>query len=189
MKLKIFLKKRMKNKIILIFLLLTSCPAYAGLQAGFSTNYLKINDNYSRNYRFAPPIFNLGYSYNIQALVISATTNRLFNQSVEQQVVSKTNGLAFTSRTKIIADSLIIGYPVKRIIPAIVISNVGVKKSLYRDNKFLGKTEQHAILGGICLTYIYDKDLSLFTTLIAPNKRFNLDYGVSMGINYNFNIL
>lgn len=179
---------RITNKIIILILFLfIGCPAYAGFQAGLSTNYLKVSDDYKHNTNFNNPNFNLGYNYSIQPLLITATTNRLFNQTSEQPV-SK-NGLTFTSKTKIIADTIMIGYPIKRTILGLLASNVGVKKSLYRDNRFIGKTEQHAILGGIYLAYNYDKDLNLYTAFIAPNKRLDLDYGVSVGVNYNFNLL
>lgn len=173
--------KILKNKLIFIFILFTVCPAFAGFQIGASTNYLNINDDYEHNNSFSKPSLNYGYNYTYKPFVLAVTTNRLFNQANEQEV-SK-NGLTFTNKTKITADTLMIGYA-NRLSPFVFLTNAGVDKSLYRDNKFLGKTEQHSLLYGIGLNYSYDKAITFSTAIIAPNKEQGLEYGLNFSINY-----
>ena len=173
---------KIKSKLIFIFILFTGCPAYAGFQAGISTNYLNINDaSYKRSNSFSKPSINYGFNYIYKPFVLVATTNRLLNQASEQQV-SK-NGLTFTNKTKITADTLMIGYA-NRLSPFVFLTNAGVEKSLYRDNKLLGKTEQSLILYGFGLNYSYDKAITFSTAIIAPNKEQGLEYGLNFSIIY-----
>lgn len=171
----------MKNKLIFILILFTS-PAYAGFQVGVSTNYLNINDDYEHNNSFSKPSLNYGYNYIHKPFIITATTNRLFNQVNKQKI--RKNGLTFESKTKITVDTLSVGYQINRFIPFVFLTNAGVEKSLYRD-RLLGKTDQYSILGGLGSTFIYNKDFNFNASLIAPNKEQGLEYGVNFSINYN----
>ena len=114
---------------------------------------------------------------------MTATTNRLLNQSSEKTVTK--DGLSFENKTRITADTLMLGYSIKRFTPAVFFTNAGVSKKLYRDNELLGKTEQNAILAGFSITYSYDRDLNFSTAIIAPNQELGLEYGLNFGINYN----
>lgn len=172
---------KIKNRLIFIFILFTS-PAYAGFQAGISTNYLNINDDYKHSNSFSKPSLSYGYNYSYKPLVLTLTTNRLVNQN-NNEVVRK-NGLAYESKTKITADTLTLGYQLNRFIPYVLLTNARVEKSLYY-NKLLGKSDQYSLLYGIGSTYIYNKDFNFNASLIAPNKEQGLEYGVNFSINYN----
>ena len=73
-------------------------------------------------------------------------------------------------------------------IPNIGLTNVGVEKSLYYAGKFLMKKQQTALIPSIGLTFIANKDISINSTIIAPNKELNLDAGIVFGVNYNFQL-
>jgi hypothetical protein len=171
----------MKNKLIFIFILFTGCPAYAGFQVGISTNYLNINDDYQHTNSFSKPSISYGYNYIYKPFVITATTNRLLNQASEQQV-SK-NGLTFTNKTKITADTFMIGYA-NRLSPFVFLTNAGVEKILYNNERFVGKTKKHSLLFGGGINYSYDKNLIFSTAIIAPNKEQDLEYGLNFSIIY-----
>ena len=84
----------------------------------------------------------------------------------------------------ITADTLLIGYA-SRISPFVFITNAGVDKSLYRDNKLLGRTRQYALLYGGGINYSYNKEFTFSTAIIAPNKELGLKYGLNFSIIYN----
>ena len=170
------------NKFSIIFLVFITTPAYAGLQVAVSANYLNINDAYTRTNSLGKPAISYGYNYIYKPLVISATTNRLFNQASEQQVSKK--GVSFLTKTRITADTLLVGYA-GRISPFGFITNAGVDKSLYRDNKLLGRTKQYALLYGGGINYVYDKSFTFSAAVIAPNKELDLKYGLNFGVIYN----
>jgi len=174
--------KNFLNKLSIIFVVFFATPAYAGLQVAISTNYLNIDDSYKRTNSIGKPTLSYGYNYIYKPVVISATTNRLFNQASDQEV-SK-NGLSFLTKTRITADTLLIGYA-SRVSPFVFITNAGVDKSLYRDNKLLGRTKQYALLYGGGINYVYDKSFTFSTAIIAPNKELDLKYGLNFSIIYN----
>ncbi len=171
----------MMIRFLILFFLMS--PAYAGVQLGISTNYLVIKDKYSYPTTLSKPVFNIGYSYNIKPLLISLSTNRIFNQ-IDSKQVTKDN-LIFDLKSKVIADTLIIGYPIKRFIPSIFFTNAEVRKSLYYNDRFLGKTKQNSILYGLNFNYYYNKNFNFYTSIIAPNREQKLQYGINFGINYN----
>jgi hypothetical protein len=169
-------------KFIITFLILTT-NAQAGAFVGLASNYLHINEEYKYKNTVSKPAFNIGYNYIYKNFVLTATTNRLLNQSTEKTVTK--DGLSFENKTRITADTLMLGYSIKRFTPAVFFTNAGVSKKLYRDNELLGKTEQNAILAGFSITYSYDRDLNFSTAIIAPNQELGLEYGFNFGINYN----
>lgn len=168
-------------KIKLLILLLLTSPAHA-FQFGLSTNYLKINDGYERDSGLSHPTINIGHSFLVKDLVLTTTTNRLFNKTRSETISRK--GVVYESKVKIIADSLILGYKMNRFIPSIIFTNTGVEKSLYRGVK-LGTTRQHSFTYGVGATYLYDKRLNFNTFFIAPNEELDLDWGLTFGINYS----
>ena len=182
-------------KITFLFLLL-SAPAFANptLSIGTTLSLLKINDpdfQYTSNrdqLQLSSVSFALSERINKSPFIASISTNRLINRSVDREVVSKKNGVFFTNKTKIKADTLTIGYQMGRYIPNFGLTNVGVEKSLYYAGKFLMKKQQTALIPSIGLTFIANKDISINSTIIAPNKELNLDAGVVFGVNYNFQL-
>ncbi len=190
----------MRLCFIVIPLLFLDCHIlYAGDlkgNVGTSANYLNINDdNYeyvSNSDQFKLSSISVGLSYKIDQkhpILISATTNRLFNQPTSRQVVNKKTGRSFENRTKTTADTLILGYQLNRFIPAVFISNVGVDKRLYRDNEQIDKTKQHTLLYGFQLTCFYDKALAFSAAFLAPNQELGLETGVVLTASYHFNLL
>jgi hypothetical protein len=59
-----------------------------------------------------------------------------------------------------------------------------VNKSLYYNERFLGRTQKSSLLYGGGINYSYDKSLTFSTTIIAPNKEQGLEYGLNFSIIY-----
>ena len=182
------------RKIALLLLLFSICsPILANdltLSVGTSVNYLNIND---KNYQYTDNELklsgvNLGASYNFKPIIISVFTNRLLLQQNSRQVISKKTGNSFENRTRTKAETLMVGYQVKRFIPAVFIANTNVDKALYKNDTLLRKTKQSALLCGANITYIYDKNFTFSTSIIAPNEELGLDSGLVFGVNYNFSL-
>jgi hypothetical protein len=186
----------MKIKLIttLLLLLIASSAFATTLSIGTTLSFLKINDldfKYitSRDQLQLSSV-SIGLNQRIAKtpFVVGISTNRLINREVSREVKSKKNGAVFTNKTKIEADSVIIGYQLGRYIPNIGVANVGVDKSIYYAGKLAGEKQQHTILGMFGLTYLASKDISITSTIILPNKELNLESGVVFGINYNFGL-
>lgn len=142
-----------------------------------------MNEQFEYANKLSMPSFNVGYNYAAKPFLVTVMTNRLLNQSSEKIV--RKDGLSFGNKTRIIADTLMIGYPINRLIPNVFVSNVEVNKKLYRD-KLVGRTNKHSIIYGFGFNYLFNKNISYNASFIAPNNEQGLEYGLSFGINYNF---
>lgn len=166
--------------IILLFL---SSPAFAGGFIGVSVNHLKINDGYKYESNYQPS-FNFGYNLILDNWVLSASTNRFLNQSVERKATK--NNITYNSKSKLLADTFSIGYRINRFVISPFLVNATVDKSLYYNDRKLGSTHTTSILSGLNLTYFIDKNISISSAYVAPNQEQSLESGLVLGINYNF---
>lgn len=169
----------MLRKISIIFLILTQ-NAFAGAFLSAGAIYSKSKDD--SFYMQEKTSINASYGYFFLAsnYNFSITTNRLINKTQNQFIQSKSTGKAYELKTRLRADSLLIGYKFKRFNPSIVISNARLERTL------ISKKVNSALLYGLNLNYFIDKNISLSTTYIAPNKEFGLIGAGLLSINYFF---
>ena len=178
------------NKVIFIIIiaLLSNCHiAYAGFNIGTSVLYVDIKDPkypYIDNYEPRLQGINVGYNHNIEGLDISISTNRLLNKASKRNV--DCSGQVCTSVSKITYDSLQIGYMINRFIPAIFIANANLDKSLYYNDKIVGRASNNFIAYGFSTTYILNKNITTSLNIIMPNQEIHLKKGLSLSINYHF---
>lgn len=183
-------------KILILFLLSTSSlfANNLSLSAGTSVNYLNISDkNYSyvnSNDQLKLSGLNLGFNYKTNTpVVVSIFTNRVLNISSSREVRNRNNNKIFELASKADVDTFSVGYKYNRIIPAIFLSNVNLDKKLTYQNKIIGKEHLSSFVYGFTLNYLYDKNISIYASILAPNKEFGIETGVIVGFNYNFNLI
>ena len=110
----------------------------------------------------------------------------MLNQTDSQEIIKKSNNLTFNEKSRIKTDTLLIGYPINKFMPSILITNVQANQNLYYNNKFVGKDDKSSIVYGLNANYSYAKGISFYISFIAPDKELNLTYAINFGINYNF---
>lgn len=189
----------MRRIIILLALLTLSIkctPSFAKASVGLSYMYININDpdfEYIDKYEVIKSpkdqLNNINLSYSVfydNSFNVSFSTNRLFNNKLSRSVRRKTDNTVFQSNTETVIDSLAIGYKINRFNPALVLSNVGVKKSLYYNGNQVGFEKNSTIVGGLNLGYFATKNFLPSVTYIMPNKELDLKGAYSININYFF---
>lgn len=169
----------MLRKISIIFLILTQ-NAFAGAFLTAGAVYSKSTDD--SFYMQEKTSINASYGYFFLAsnYTFTISSNRLVNKTQNQFIQSKTTGKAYELKTRLRADSLLIGYKFKRFNPAIVVSNARLERTL------TARKVNNALLYGLNVNYFIDKNYSISGTYIAPNKEFGLVGAGLLSINYFF---
>ena len=177
----------------LIFFLSYNKILYAknfNVNLGLSTFYTNIKDpNYSfvNKYENVGDVnFSFGVGKTFDKINITLQTNRLGNRFVKRAVINNKTQKTLQSNSKLTADTLLVGYRYKRIVPALMVSNIKLEKSLYYNNILQGKSKQHTILTGLNLAYLITKNISSSVFYIMPNKKIYLKDSFGLGINYIF---
>lgn len=170
---------------------LFSCnQAFAGLTLGTSAIYANINDpNYDfvKEHEIAAKSLTIGYSKSFSNNIsLAIQTNRLYNPASTRSVISKSTGATLRNTSKLTTDNFLVGYRFGRFIPAFVVSNVKLDKSLYYKGAFQGSQTNHAIVYGLNLGYMLTRHLNTSFIYIAPNKELYLESAFGIGINYLF---
>jgi len=179
--------------ILILFFILYSKILFAknvNFTIGLSSIYTNINDpNFSfvNKYESLEKInFTTGITKNFDKIYIGLNTNRLGNSFYKRTVIYNKTGQIFQNKSRITADTLLVGYRYKRIIPAVVFSNVKLEKLLYYNNVLQAKKNNNTILFGLNLSYIINKNINSFIFYIMPNKELYLKNSFGFGINYIF---
>lgn len=186
----------MTNKLIAVIILMLITPSVfaSTLSVGTALSFLDITDNdfeYTSNQdQLQLTSINFGINQNISdsPFIATISTNRFINRKITREVRNKKSGKIFTNKTKILADSLSIGYKIGQYIPNIGITNVDVNKSIYYAGELVGAKQQHAILSMFGLTYILNRNMITNITILAPNKELGVKSGIVFGFNYNFEL-
>ncbi len=170
--------------IISVILLFTAInnKAHASFTVGLSISYVKNNDTVY-NYVDKPVNnFNYGYYHHYGNFHLSLFTNRFVNWHEEKRV--ERNGVFFTNKTKINYEALQVGYRIKRFVPSVFIANAHIKKRLYYQGSYAGKTKNSLITYGFGSSYIITRNFLGSINVVMPNQE--MKYGLSLSINYLF---
>jgi hypothetical protein len=193
--------KRNAIKLILISFisLLSSCDIVLAkdfsFNVGVSAIYANINDpkyDFADKYETVKnPLksiksINTGITKSFDNLNITIQTNRLINSALTRNVVDKNTRIALQNKSKITNDTLLVGYRFGRFVPAVLVSNTKLEKSLYYKGNFQGKQTNHAILYGLNFGYLLSRNTNASLIYIAPNKELNLESAIGLGFNYLF---
>jgi len=193
--------KRNVIKLILISFisLLSSCDILLAkdfsFNVGVSAIYANINDpkyDFINEYETVKdPLnsiksINTGITKSFDNLNFTIQTNRLINLPLTRSIIDKRTGVTLQNKSKIISDTLIIGYRFGRFVPALLVSNTKLDKSLYYKGNFQGKQTNHAILYGLNFGYLLSRNTNASLIYIAPNKELNLESAIGLGFNYLF---
>lgn len=186
------------RQTLIFILLLFSFNARADnlkLLVGTSIDYFNINDPHYRYVNNTDQLeissLNVGLSYRIvnTHFVNSVTTNWFLNTPVSREVQSKSSGIDFESKSKTnyIADN--IGYQIGKFTSGLFIAYTSINKKLYYQNSLVGQSNTHTAIYGATVSYSYNQDIKLCSSIVAPNKDLHIDTGFIFGVNYYFNIL
>jgi len=193
--------KRNVIKLILISFisLLSSCDILLAkdfsFNVGVSAIYANINDpkyDFINEYETVKdPLnsiksINTGITKSFDNLNFTIQTNRLINLPLTRSIIDKRTGVTLQNKSKIISDTLIIGYRFGRFVPALLVSNTKLDKSLYYKGNFQGKQTNHAILYGLNFGYLLSRNTNASLIYITPNKELNLESAIGLGFNYLF---
>lgn len=177
----------------LIFFLSYNKILYAknfNVNLGLSTFYTNIKDpNYSfvNKYESVGNVnFSAGITKTFDKISLTLQTNRLNNRFIKRSVIDNKTQKTLQNHLKLTADTLLVGYRYKRIVPAIMISHIELEKLLYYNGILQGKSKQHTILTGLNLAYLITKNISSSVFYIMPNKKIYLKDSFGLGINYIF---
>ena len=182
-------------KIIFALIFFISCNKIAlaknvNFSIGLSSIYTNVDDpNYSfvDKYETIERInFNVGLTTIFDKINITAQTNRLVNSFSKRTIIDRKTQNILQSKTKITADTLLIGYRFNRIIPAITLSNIKSEKLLYYKNILRAQRNNYVILYGLNLSYFFTKNINSSIFYIMPNKELHLKDSFGFGINYIF---
>jgi len=128
--------------------------------------------------------FNYGIAKNYKNILLSLTTNRLVNYPTRTTVVK--NNLHLENKTRSVFDTVSLNYKFNKFSTGLFISNAKVKKSLWRNKKFLASEEKNVILYGLNETFFLSRNSSLSVLLTAPNRELYLKGAVILSLNYYF---
>lgn len=187
------MKKYLIKIIVTLLLLSTPALAKSSISIGTTMSFLKIDDpNFkyiNNNDQLQLSSLNLGLHYqpNKTAFVYSVLTNRILNRGVNRQVRSKNNNNIYTNTTKVIADTIMLGYQIRQFIPSVFLSNVNVDKAILINNVYKHDIK-NSFIWGINTTYYLTKNINLTSSIVMPNKKFNINTGIIFGANYIFNL-
>lgn len=126
------------------------------------------------------PSLSYGYFNNIGNYTGTIQTNRLLNKTQRQFIQSKSNGKAYELKSRLRIDTLLLGYKFKQFNPSLIITNARLERTL------TVRKVDNTILFGLNFNYFVDKNISLSTSIIAPNKDFGLVGAGLLSINYLF---
>jgi outer membrane protein W len=110
----------------------------------------------------------------------------LGNDFVKRAVIDNKTQKTLQNHSKLTADTLLIGYRYKRIVPAMFLSNIKLEKLIYYNDNLQGKSKQNTILTGLNFAYFITKNISSSIFYIMPNKKIYLRDSFGLGINYIF---
>lgn len=180
--------------ILITYLILCASSQASNLNYSIGTtlSFLKINDpnfKYTNNQdQLQINNISVGLNYKIpdSSFIINAYTNRIiFNKAHTRTVRNKTNGNLSQVKTKVEADTFMLGYDFgKKIIPSFMVGNVTVQKGLYSHNTLTGEKTQHSFYYGLNLSYFIKQDFYLTSSFIAPIEELGLESGVIIGLYY-----
>lgn len=155
---------------------------------GYSYIYLKVDDSkYDYNKKSELSSFSAGFSkFYKNNLNWTITTNRFFNSKIKKKVTRKSDGVRFKNETKIDADSLLLGYTIKRSNISIIFSSVKVEKFLYYKGSLVGHEKKEGILKGFNLGYFIHNNLVSSFSYVSKNREVELKEFFSFNINYIF---
>lgn len=180
------------QKIILIcFLFFCFCQElWAAPRLYLGTSIIKSDIN-DPNFKFVNEkelninSLNVGLFDSYKNFTLSIQTNRLINYSVTRSVVSQ-NGTMYQNKSKMINDTVLIGYRLERFIPSVLVSNAKLNKSLWYKGNYIAGQTNNTLLYGVNFGYLLTKNINANLFLIAPNKELNLKSATGISLNYLF---
>lgn len=128
---------------------------------------------------------NVGVIKPIDKFNIGISTNRLFNSSINRNVIDKRNNKILQNKSKFINDVMSFGYNVGKFNPAVLITNSRLEQTLCYNN-ICNSKKNNAILYGASLSYLLKRNVSVSALYIAPNREFDLESAFGFNINYLF---
>lgn len=152
----------------------------ANTYLGGGVMYQKSHDKSFYSQEKVLPILSAGYFTEFKNITTSVQTNRISNFVQKDFVKSKQNGKAYELKSRLTADSVSLGYKFGRFNPAFAISNVRLEKTL--DKRKIN----HALIYSLNVNYFFNKNISMATAIIAPNKELGLTRACLLSINYFF---
>jgi hypothetical protein len=168
-------------KIMLIFLLFfLTKNSFANPYLSAGIMYQKSQDKFFYLQEKISPTLSGGYFTAFKNITASVQTNRISNFVQKEFVKSKQNGKAYELKSRLTADSLSIGYKFSKINPALVLSNVRLERNL--GNRKIN----HAFIYSLNFNYFFNKNISISTAIVSPNKELGLTSAGLLSINYFF---
>lgn len=168
-------------KIMLFFLLvfLTKNSLASPYLSG-GVMYQKSHDKSFHLQEKISPTLSGGYFTTFKNITASIQTNRISNFVQKDFVKSKQNGKAYELKSRLTADSLSIGYKFGKINPALVLSNVRLERTLN------SRKINHSLIYSLNVNYFFNKNISISTAIVSPNKELGLTSAGLLSINYFF---
>ena len=181
----------MQKIILFSFVFFSFClELYAAPKLYLGTSIIKANIN-DPNFKFINEkelninSLNVGVFDSYKNFTLSIQTNRLINYPITRSVVSQ-NGTVYQNKSKMINDTVLIGYRLDRFIPSVLISNTRLNKSLWYKGNYIAGQTNHALLYGVNLGYLLTNNINANLFLIAPDKELNLKSAAGISLNYLF---
>lgn len=179
-------------RYFILFLLLIRCdPVCAkpfSFNIGISAFYVNINDpkyHYTKEFEQPNPSLTLGLSKSLHNFTFTLQTNRLTNYPLTRSVLNR-KGVTLQNKSKLITDTITLGYRLGRVIPSFILTNARVDKQLRYKGNFLGKDSKSTILYGVSFGYLITRSVIGSVIYIAPNHEFDLESAMGLGVNYLF---
>lgn len=126
------------------------------------------------------PTLSAGYFTNFKNITGTIQTNRISNFVQKDFVKNKQNGKAYEIKSRLTADSMSIGYKFGKFNPTFAISNVRLEKTI--DKRKIN----YALIYSLNINYFFNKNTSMATAIIAPNKELGLTSAGLISFNYYF---
>ena len=168
-------------KIMLIFLLFfLTKNSFANPYLSAGIMYQKSQDKFFYLQEKISPTLSAGYFTTFKNITTSVQTNRISNFVQKDFVKSKQNGKVYELKSRLTADSISLGYRFGRFNPAFVVSNVRLERTL-GDRKI-----NHAFIYSLNVNYFFNKNISISTAIVSPNKELGLTSAGLLSINYFF---
>lgn len=168
-------------KIMLIFLLFfLTKNSFANPYLSAGIMYQKSQDKSFHLQEKISPTLSAGYFANFKNITATIQTNRISNFVQKDFAKSKQNGKAYELKSRLTADSVSIGYKFGRFNPAFVLSNVRLEKTL--DSRKIN----HSLIYSLNVNYFFNKNISISTAIVSPNKELGLTSAGLLSINYFF---
>lgn len=181
----------MQKIILFSFIFFSFCSElYAASKLYLGTSVIKADIN-DPNFKFINEkelninSLNVGVFDSYKNFTLSIQTNRLINYPITRSVVSQ-NGTVYQNKSKMINDTVLIGYRLDRFIPSVLISNTKLNKSLWYKGNYIAGQTNHALLYGVNLGYLLTNNINANLFLIAPDKELNLKSAAGISLNYLF---